>query len=109
MRHSVAAGVDTRQRAIADIKSPRGPSGKRTSGRGEIAGFSVIDSILNASMILTGMGPVGELPTTDAKLFASMYALFSGLVFVIFTGILLTPIVHRLLHKFHFEESRTTS
>ncbi|MGB5472314.1 MAG: hypothetical protein WBQ78_02420 [Gammaproteobacteria bacterium] len=74
-----------------------------------IAGFSVIDSILNASMILTGMGPVGELPTTDAKLFASAYALFSGLVFVIFMGILLTPILHRILHKFHFDETRTTT
>jgi hypothetical protein len=69
-----------------------------------IAGFNWIDSLLNAAMILTGMGPVGALTSNAAKLFASAYALFSGLVFITATGILLTPIFHRVLHKFHIEE-----
>ena len=69
-----------------------------------IAGFSWVDSILNASMILGGMGPVGDLPTDDAKLFASAYALFSGLVFISVMGIVLAPIAHRALHLFHLDE-----
>jgi hypothetical protein len=71
-----------------------------------IAGFSLIDALLNASMILSGMGPVGELHGTAAKLFASFYALFSGIVFVTAAGVFLTPLVHRILHLFHVEESR---
>ena len=62
-----------------------------------------IDSLLEASMILGGMGPVNPIKTTSAKIFASAYALFSGLVFIGIMGIVLTPIVHRLLHKFHVE------
>ena len=62
-----------------------------------------IDSLLEASMILGGMGPVNPIKTTGAKLFASGYALFSGLVFIGIMGIVLTPIAHRLLHKFHVE------
>lgn len=69
-----------------------------------IAGFEWVDAILNASMILTGMGPVGNLTTTSAKLFASAYALFSGVVFISATGILLAPIFHRVLHQFHIDE-----
>jgi hypothetical protein len=68
-----------------------------------IAGFSPIDALLDASMILTGMGPVGELHGTAAKLFASAYALFSGIVFVTAAGVLFTPLVHRILHLFHVE------
>lgn len=69
-----------------------------------IAGFNWVDSLLNAAMILTGMGPVGALNSDVAKLFASAYALFSGLVFITATGILLAPIFHRVLHRFHIEE-----
>jgi hypothetical protein len=69
-----------------------------------IAGFSWVDSILNAAMILTGMGPVGTLNSDAAKLFASAYALFSGVVFITATGILLAPMFHRVLHRFHIEE-----
>ena len=69
-----------------------------------IAGFNWVDSLLNGAMILTGMGPVGSLNSDAAKLFASAYALFSGLVFITATGILLTPIFHRVLHRFHVEE-----
>ena len=62
-----------------------------------------IDSLLEASMILGGMGPVSPIKTTSAKVFASAYALFSGLVFIGIMGIVLTPIAHRLLHKYHVE------
>ena len=69
-----------------------------------IAGFSWIDSLLNASMILGGMGPVGELTSDAAKIFASFYALFSGLVFISVMGIVLAPAAHRALHLFHLDE-----
>jgi hypothetical protein len=62
-----------------------------------------VDSLLEASMILGGMGPVNPIKTTGAKLFASAYALFSGLVFIGIMGIILTPVAHRVLHKFHVE------
>jgi hypothetical protein len=69
-----------------------------------IAGFNWVDALLNAAMILTGMGPVNVLNSDAAKLFASAYALFSGVVFITATGILLTPMFHRVLHRFHIEE-----
>ena len=65
-----------------------------------------IDALLNASMILGGMGPVNELRTDAGKIFASVYALFSGLVFMLVAGILFTPILHRFLHRFHLESSQ---
>lgn len=68
-----------------------------------LEGLSWIDAILNASMILGGMGPVAELHTTVGKLFASVYALFSGIVFISTTGILLAPFLHRFFHRFHVE------
>jgi hypothetical protein len=73
------------------------------SGYHWLAGFSWVDSFLEASMILGGMGPVNELKTDGAKIFAAIYALFSGLVFIGLMGIVLTPVVHRALHKFHVE------
>ena len=66
-------------------------------------GMSWIDAILNASMILGGMGPVTALNTVGGKLFASAYAIFSGLVFIGVMGIVLAPFAHRLLHRFHLE------
>ena len=63
-----------------------------------------VDSLLEASMILGGMGPVNPLRNDAAKIFASGYALFSGLVLIAVMGIILTPITHRLLHKFHLEK-----
>ena len=63
-----------------------------------------VDAFLNASMILAGMGPVDPLSTTAAKLFASFYALFSGLVFIALMGIVLAPWAHRVLHRFHVDE-----
>jgi hypothetical protein len=66
-------------------------------------GFSWIDSTVNAAMILGGMGPVNPLTTNGGKLFASLYALFSGIVFLVAVAVLLAPLVHRFLHKFHLE------
>ncbi len=68
------------------------------------AGLTWIDSLLNASMILTGMGPIAPMTTTSAKLFASGYALFSGVVFLSSIGLLLAPVFHRILHKFHLDD-----
>ncbi len=69
-----------------------------------IARFTWIDSLLNASMILGGMGPMGDLPSDAAKVFASLYALFSGLVFISVMGIMLAPAAHRALHLFHLDD-----
>ncbi len=63
-----------------------------------------VDSLLEASMILGGMGPVSTLTGDGVKIFASLYALFSGLAFVGVMGIVLAPVVHRFLHKFHADE-----
>jgi hypothetical protein len=68
------------------------------------AGLPWIDSLLNASMILGGMGPVDPITTTSGKLFASFYALFSGLFFIAVSGILLAPFLHRMVHRFHLEK-----
>lgn len=62
-----------------------------------------LDATLNASMILGGMGPVDSLHTVSGKLFASAYALFSGVLFIGVMGIVLAPFAHRLLHRFHFD------
>ena len=67
-------------------------------------GLSWLDAFLNAAMILAGMGPVGTLNSDAAKLFASAYALFSGVVFISVTGILLSPMFHLVLHRFHIEQ-----
>lgn len=66
-------------------------------------GLSWLDALLNASMILGGMGPVAALRTPAGKLFASFYALFSGIAFLSVAGILFAPVLHRFLHKFHLE------
>ncbi|MDO9083523.1 MAG: hypothetical protein Q7U56_09600 [Humidesulfovibrio sp.] len=67
------------------------------------AGLSWVDAFLNASMILTGMGPVDRLPTDTAKIFAGCYAIFSGVSFLTFCGVLFTPFYHRFMHKFHLD------
>lgn len=67
-------------------------------------GMSWTDAYLNAAMILSGMGPIGQLNTEGGKLFAGSYALYSGLVVVISTGIVLAPVVHRFLHRFHLDD-----
>jgi len=65
-----------------------------------------IDALLNASMILGGMGPVNELHTWEGKLFASFYALYSCFLVLGLIGILMTPVMHRVLHRFHAERDR---
>ncbi len=68
-----------------------------------IEGLGWIDATLNASMILGGMGPVNQLRTEWGKLFASAYALFSGVIFLVAASVLFAPVVHRFLHKFHLD------
>jgi hypothetical protein len=63
-----------------------------------------LDCLLNASMILGGMGEVDPLKTDGGKIFASLYALYSGLVFIAVTGILLAPVLHRIMHTFHSDK-----
>jgi len=77
-----------------------GTVGYHTAGR-----LHWIDAFLNASMILSGMGPVDPMKTATAKLFAALYALFSGLVFIGVTGVVLAPWLHRLFHWTHLDES----
>ena len=69
-----------------------------------VAGLTWVDAVLDASMILTGMGPVHQMDTTAAKLFAAGYALFSGVVFLTAMSIVLAPVFHRALHTFHLDE-----
>ena len=73
--------------------------------------LSWIDSLLNASMILGGMGPVNGLTTIGGKWFASLYALFSGMIFLGVAGIIIAPILHRFIHIMHLdaEEKETLS
>jgi hypothetical protein len=68
-----------------------------------------VDAFVNAAMILSGMGPVSQLNTDAGKVFAGCYALFSGLVFITATSILLAPVAHRALHKFHLESGKKDS
>lgn len=68
------------------------------------APMSWIDAVHNAAMILSGMGPVADIPTVGGKIFSSFYALFSGVAFITNIGILLTPVVHRFFHRLHVEE-----
>lgn len=65
-----------------------------------------IDALLNASMILGGMGPVNPVQTVAGKIFASGYALYSGVILLASVGILMTPIFHRFLHRFHLAEDK---
>jgi hypothetical protein len=64
---------------------------------------SWVDSVLNACMLLGGMGPVGDLGPTGGKLFAAGYALYAGLMFLVVAGLLVTPVFHSVLHRFHVE------
>ena len=68
-----------------------------------IADFKWVDSFLNASMILGGMGEVDVLMSDKAKIFAGLYSLFSGVAFLSSMAIFLTPLLHRFLHKFHLD------
>jgi len=76
------------------------------AGYAAFEGMSFVDAYVNAAMILSGMGPLGELKTTAGKVFAGSYAILSGLIIVIATGFVLAPIFHRILHRFHVETSK---
>ena len=62
------------------------------------------DAFLNSAMLMGGMGPVDAPKTDDGKIFAGLYALYAGLIFIVTVGLALTPIVHRIMHKFHWQE-----
>jgi hypothetical protein len=76
------------------------------AGYAAFEGMSFVDAYVNAAMILSGMGPLGELKTTAGKIFAGSYAILSGLIIVIATGFVLAPIFHRILHSFHVETTK---
>ena len=70
-------------------------------------GFDWLESFLNASMILAGMGPVDKLSTVGGKLFGGCYAIYSGIAFLSIVAVIFTPIIHRLAHKLHLQGSNT--
>ena len=70
----------------------------------QLEGMSWLDAFLNAAMLLGGMGPVNPPLTPGGKLFAGLYALYAGLVFIVTAALIFTPIVHRVMHNFHWDE-----
>ena len=74
-----------------------------------VEGLSWADAFLNAAMLLGGMGPVDPLHTTAGKWLAGLYALFAGLVFLVLAGVMLAPVLHHVLHKFHLETGKDDS
>jgi hypothetical protein len=66
-----------------------------------------MDAFLNSSMLLGGMGPVGEIKTAAGKLFASFYALYAGIFFIATSALLLAPVLHRIMHRVHLEEKQS--
>ena len=73
------------------------------AGYAYFEGMAWRDAFLNAAMLLGGMGPVDKLRTEGGKLFAGVYALYAGMVFLVVAGLILAPVVHRLLHKYHWD------
>src|SRR5690242_11029383 len=84
--------------SIAAVSLLLGAAGYRLAGD-----LPWVDAFLNASMILTGMGPVDHMTTTSGKLFAAGYALYSGIAFISMVGVLVVPIIHRIVHRFHVD------
>ena len=70
----------------------------------EFEGLSALDAFLNAAMLLGGMGPVDAPRTPGGKFFAGCYALYAGLVFIVSAALIFTPVLHRLMHRFHWDE-----
>ncbi len=75
-----------------------------SGGYSYFGGLNWVDALLNAAMILTGMGPVDHMVTTSGKLFATFYALYSGIAFLSMMAIIIAPILHRFLHRLHLED-----
>lgn len=73
-----------------------------------LEGMPWLDAYLNAAMLLGGMGPVGELHHAAGKIFAGLYAMFSGLVLLVSVGVMLAPLFHRFLHRFHLDLDSNT-
>ena len=73
------------------------------AGYGYFEHLGWLDGFLNAAMLLGGMGPVNAPQTDGGKLFAGLYALYAGLVFIVVAGLVFVPVLHRLLHKFHWD------
>lgn len=92
--------------ALAGLLILAAALGAGMAGYQSFEGMAPIDAFLNAAMILSGMGPVAEMHTHQGKLFAGAYALFSGLLFVGLLGLVLAPVLHRFLHKFHIAQRR---
>jgi hypothetical protein len=90
VRHGVVAGAIVIGSLVAG-----------TAGYALFDGMAPVDAFLNASMILAGMGPVDQLGNDAAKVFAALYAIYSGVVFLVVVGVLFAPVAHRLLHRFH--------
>jgi hypothetical protein len=80
-----------------------GTLGMGVGGYHYLGGLAWIDALVNASMLLGGMGPVDVVHSTGGKLFASFYALFCGLILIAATAILFAPVFHRFLHRFHMD------
>ena len=76
-----------------------------TLGYHVIGHLAWLDAMLNAAMILTGMGPVDRMETAAAKWFATVYAIFSGVAFLSSVGVFMAPVAHRLLHRFHLDDA----
>jgi hypothetical protein len=74
-----------------------------------LEGLSWIDGLVNAAMLLGGMGPVNDPQTVGGKLFASFYALYSGIVFLVSVGVLFAPVIHRSIHRFHLDMEPKTA
>jgi hypothetical protein len=72
-------------------------------------GLGLVDSFINAAMILSGMGPVDRMQSDAGKIFAGIYALYSGLAVLVTAGLILAPLVHRLLHRFHADDNDESS
>jgi hypothetical protein len=66
---------------------------------------SWLDAFMNSAMLLGGMGPIGDMGKTSGKIFAAFYALYAGLVFIAVSGLLFTPVFHRVMHRLHIDES----
>ena len=79
------------------------------AGYHHFEGLDAVDSFINAAMILSGMGPVDAMQTDAGKLFAGFYALYSGLAVLVTIGLIFAPLIHRMLHRFHADDSDETS
>jgi hypothetical protein len=73
-----------------------------------VEGLSRPDAFLNAAMLLGGMGPINPIHTLEGKWLVGFYALFAGLVFIVLAGVMLAPVLHAVLHRFHLETGQAT-